>query len=294
MDMVAGRTRPITLALFTATILVVAAVSAYLAFAPSHQRSAHTVWSNDFSSNSFSGWSWWGQGQQSIWGHISVVEPESVGIPKLSGRYVARFQTTGADIRRGRLNAKLYKWFDVPTAEGQRSPSDVSGDYSAWYYLPRDFAMRSSHTWINMFQFKEQYERPDGSRPSDPLWWVQIGRASWAEGNSSARWIGARPSRSDAPVMFLNHWNNRWKHRVTFAALPLGRWFHITAALHQNDRIDVSLDGRPFATADASEYPVSPFHARSLSWIFGVGDYGDADAGPLYVGRASFSTPAAG
>jgi hypothetical protein len=294
--MVAGRTRPITLGLMVATILAIVGVAAYLLVAPSHRRPQHVVWSSDFASDNFDGWSWYGQGQQSIWGHISVVTPQTAGIPQLpgSGPYVGRFQTTSSDIAHGRLNAKLYKWFDVQTAQGQRSPSDVSGDYSAWYYLPRDFAMRSSRTWINMFQFKEQYQRANGSQPSDPLWWVQIGRASWAENDSDAKWIGPKPTRPDAPVMFLNHWNNHWTHRAVFAALPTGRWFQLTAALHQNDRIDFSLDGKPFETAEASEYPVSPFHAHSLTWIFGVGDYGNADAGPLYVGKASFSTPPSG
>jgi hypothetical protein len=292
--MVAGRTRPITLALISATALAAVAVTAYLLAVPSHHHREHIVWSSDFSSDNFRGWSWWGQGQRRIWGHIAVVSPQRVGIPKLSGRYVARFQTTRADLAHGRLNAKLYKWFDVQTPQGQRSPSDVSGNYSAWYYLPRGFRMRSSSTWINMFQFKEQYRRPDGASQSDPLWWVQLGNAAWAKRLDGARWIGARPARPDAPVMFLNHWNNRWRHHVELAAAPIGRWFEITATLRQHDRIDFYLDGRRFATASASEYPVSPFHSGSEAWIFGVGDYGDADAGPLYVGRASFSTPPAG
>jgi hypothetical protein len=292
--MVAGRTRPITAGLIVATMLAVVGLVAYLFGVPSQHRHEHVVWQNDFSAGDFSGWSWWGQGQGSIWGHISVVTPASVGVPKLSGRYVARFQTTRADLAHGRLNAKLYKWFDVQTPDGQRSPSDVSGNYSASYYLPRSFQMRSATTWINLFQFKEQYQPTDGPSHSDPLWWVQVGRASWAEAYPGARWVGPKPSRPDAPVLFLNHWNNGWHHQVVFAAAPIGRWFQITAALHQDDRIDFYLDGHSFARADASEYPVSPFHARSQSWIFGVGDYGDANAGPLYVGRASFSTPAVG
>jgi hypothetical protein len=294
MVMVAGRTRPITAGLIVATMLAVVGLVAYLFAVPSQHRHEHVVWQSDFSAGNFSGWSWWGQGQRSIWGHISVVTPASVGVPKLSGRYIARFQTTRADLVHGRLNAKLYKWFDVQTPDGQRPPSDVSGNYSASYYLPKGFAMRSTKTWINMFQFKEQYQPADGPSRSDPLWWVQIGKASWAKGYPGASWVGPKPSRPDAPVLFLNHWNNGWHHQVVFAAAPVGRWFQIMAALHQDDRIDFYLDGHGFARADASEYPVSPFHARSQSWIFGVGDYGDANAGPLYVGRASFSTPAVG
>jgi hypothetical protein len=247
------------------------------------------IWRSDFSRDNFTAWSWWGQGQANLWGHIAVVRPASVGVPDLFGdRYIGRFQTTQADIARGRYSAKLYKWFEVNGPHGPRPPANVSGTYSAWYYLPRGFSMQPGK-WINMFQFKEMYRKPDGASVSDPLWWIQLGTTTWAKTDPRALWRTGKPTRGNAPVLFLNHWYNKWTHRAVFAAVPLGRWFEITADVHQGDRIDFSLNRHPFETVSAGEYPVSPFHARSEAWIFGVGDYGTDAAGPLYVGQASVS-----
>ena len=290
--MVASRTRSLRLALIAVAILGIGVgVGVYELVTPASPR---VVWSSDFSRGNFTGWSWWGQGQASIWGHIAVVRPQTVDVPKLSGRNIARFQTTRADLAHGRTNAKLYKLFDVKRPHGVRPPANVSGTYSASYYLPHTFRVPKRNEWVNLFQFKEQYTLPGGGSHSDPLWWVQLGQASWAETYPGATWLGAKPTSPAAPVMFLNHWNNRWTRHVVFAAVPLGRWFKISAAVHQGSRIDFNLDGHRFDTATAREYPVSPFHSTSQAWIFGVGDYGTAPAGPLYVGAASLSTPPTG
>lgn len=244
----------------------------------------HVVWRSDFSRGNFTDWSWWGQGQSSIWGHVGVVRPGDVGVPPLVGRYVARFQTTRSDLDHRRTNAKIYKAFSVDGPNGQRSPDDVSGTYRAWFYLPKGFRVPGG-TAINMFQFKEQY---DGH--SDPLWWVQLSTASWATPRP-ATWRSAKPTRADAPVMFINHWANQWTRHEVYMAAPLGRWFEVRADVHQGKDIVFYVDGRRLDTASAREYPTSPFHANSQAWTFGVGEYGDALAGPLYVGGAIVTTP---
>lgn len=270
--------------MFLAAALLVGSVTAACAKPLVATRS---VWSSDFSRHNFTGWSWWGQGQASIWGHVAVVRPSSVGIPHLLGHYVARFETTRSDLEHGRTNAKIYKAFYVKGPGGSASPPDVSGTYHAWFYVQRDFRVPYG-TAINIFQFKEQY-----AGHSDPLWWVQLSTASWAE-HRHASWRTPRPKRADAPVMSLNHWNNPWTRHEVYAAVPLGRWFEISADLYQGKKIDFYLDGRPLDTASAREYPVSPFHSDSQAWTFGVGEYGDALAGPLYVGAASLTTPPIG
>jgi hypothetical protein len=277
------------MALLATVVLVAVGVGAYAVFRPRMAARLHVVWSSEFSRGNFTGWSWWGQTQQSIWGHIAVVRPQTVGVPTRFGPYIGRFQTTQADLAHGRYNAKLYKYFDTEAGHGERPPRTVSGTYSAWYYLPRSFSMQPDK-WINMFQFKDMYRLPDGSSYSLPLWWVQIGTASWAEAYPGASWTTGKPAHDDAPVIFLNHWNNHWARQVVFAAAPRGRWFEISADIHQGDRIDFYLDGQKFDTARANDYPVSPFRARSQAWIFGVGDYGNDPAGPIYIARASYST----
>ena len=242
--------------------------------------SSHTRWSADFSTGDFSQWSWWGQ-DDPTYGHISVVDPATYGIPRppLDGeRRVGRMLVTKRDAKLGRVNAKLYKGW----SRHGRPPADVSGTYSAWYFLRRRYAVPLG-TDANIFQFKEKH-----GGQSDPLWWVQLSTASWAERMRGSRWLGKRPRRADQPVAVLNHADNRWRRRSTFMPVPLGRWFQIRADVRQGDRIDFTIDGRRFDTARQREYPISPFRADSQEWIFGIGNYTAAPNTVVYVGRASY------
>jgi beta-glucanase (GH16 family) len=164
----------------------------------------------------------------------------------------------------------------------------VSGVYSSWYYLPENYSVPGD-SWVNIFQFKEQYRTPAGGH-SDPLWWVQLGGAAWASSMSQAYGEGAIGGRPDAPVAFIDYWYNNWRETRKFVPVPLGRWFELKAVLRQNDRIDFFIDGKPLDTAKASTYPVSPFHGdQSMEWIFGVGNYSTAANGPLYADRVSYT-----
>jgi hypothetical protein len=249
-----------------------------------------TAWSSDFSSGNFHQWSWWGQGQQSIWGKIGVVKAKHVGVPELDGHNnVAQMTVTPTGPSVGKINAKLYKGFGYRRDGVEHEPPDVSGTYSAWYYIPSTYKIRGNNEWSNIFQFKEQYALGGGASQSDALWWVQLASAGWARKMRGAKWIGRRPHSRNQPVAFLNFWCNPWKRRLVLEAVPLNRWFEISAVLTQGKRISFSIDGKHFDTARASQYHVSPFHSTGEEWIFGVGNYATAPDTTLYVGEASYT-----
>ncbi len=257
------------------------------------ERAVHAPprWQDSFESADFRGWGWHGQGDPT-WGHIAVGRPGTWGVPPLDGRRVARFEITPGDVAAGRFHAKLYEVSAVGSGRSERPPADVSGTYSAWYYLPANYRVPGS-SWVNVFQFKEKYRAPDGEERSDPLWWVQLGRLAWARRQAAALRV-APPAgiRPDRPVAFLNRWRNRWTAPRRFLTLPLGRWFELKAVVRQRRSITFSLDGRVLDVAHASEYPVSPFHGRdSREWIWGVGNYSTGANGPLYVDAATISPP---
>lgn len=234
-------------------------------------RAAGTVapWTSSFE-RGVQEWSWWGQGQKQIWGHVSAVDPRKYGIPRRQGRRVGRFEVTPADLRAGRTNAKLYEFFQ----RRGHAPADVSGTYSAWYYYPRSYHV--SPNVSNMpFQFKEEYTDASGWH-QDPMWWVEI--------DSAGQWgMGGRASR---PVAFLHYPQNRTYDPVP---VPLGRWFQIKAQIVEHRRIDVWMDGKHLDTGRQSQWPVGPSHGRhSLKWIFGVGNYSGEANGPLYIDEAAY------
>jgi hypothetical protein len=249
-------------------------------------------WSNDFSTGNFCQWTWWGQGQQNIWGNTSVVTASSAGIPQLDqgGANVAQMTVTAADANAGSINAKLYEGFGHFDAQGnEHSPTNVSGTYSAWYYIPSSYKV-APNTWSNIFQFKEEYREPGGGQQSDPSWWIQLAPESWAKTYYGATWVGPQPTDPEAPVAVLNRWCNDWNRQVVLEAVPLNHWFNISALLTQGQSLQFSIAGKPFDTALASQYPVSPFHGSdSEEWIFGVGNYSTAPDTTLYVGAASYT-----
>lgn len=257
-----------------------------------------TAFADSFESGNFDAGGWYYGQDESDYGHVAVVDPanESPPVPRYDGTKVARFEVTPADLAAGRYHAKIYKMFgsDIGNADA-RPPEDVSGTYSAWYFLPAAYSVPSG-TWVNIFQFKEQYatsSSPTGT--SDPLWWLQLADCTFGQGQ--APYYNTPPpqcNRSDQPVVFMAHWGGGWNGdpatRRTFATVPLGRWFQVKAVLHQSDRIDFYVDGNLLSTALASEYPVSPSHGSdSRWWIWGVGNYSTGINGPLYIDQASYT-----
>src|SRR4051794_9021912 len=113
------------------------------------------AWSDSFESGDFSGWSWWGQGQDDLYGHRSVADCQDDGVPPLGGEHVARFETTPDDIAHGRYHAKLYRGFGTHLGYlDSRPPADVSGVYASWFYFPETYRI-PPRSWASIFQFKE-------------------------------------------------------------------------------------------------------------------------------------------
>jgi hypothetical protein len=206
-----------------------------------------------------------------------IVDPKDEGVPRLDGRRAARLEVTAEDARVDRVHAKLIRSWPV---------SEVSGTYSAWYYLDPDYRLRPSG-WVNIFQFKEPYRCDDYC--SDPSWWMIL----------DAPEDGDRVPYPGAPVATIDRWDEDGRAELDppRRPFPTGRWVEVRAELHQGDRIEFFIDGEHFATARDEQYPVGPMHGdRSLEWAWGVGNYAgngdgpeeDATSGPMYVDRVSF------
>ena len=205
---------------------------------------------------------------------------------------MARFQTTRRYIRRGRYHAKIFKGFFVEDpVNGRHPPPDVSGSYRVWFYFPRRYRVPRG-TWVNVLQFKEKYRFGEGER-SDPFWWIEVRDARWMRQRPRRRWHGRPPRRASAPVAFVNHPRASNNVRTVHGKpIPLGRWVEFRADVHQNDRIDFSIDGELFDTGRASDSPVGPVRGSgSLEWILGIGNYSTGVNGPLYADEASYNLP---
>ena len=204
-----------------------------------------------------------------------VLDPHDDGVPRREGCRVARFHVTLDDAVVRRTHAKMLKSWKVGSGQfTTRPPSDVSGVYSAWYYLPKNYRVRG-RGWVNIFQWKESYyrsRRGDREWFSDPTWWITLERG-----------------RNGGIRALLNNWGGGITAGPSF---PRGRWVQVRAVLRQGRSIDFFLDGKHWTTARQRRYPVSPrYGSRSLGWTWGVGNYSsrgdgpprDAVSGPLYV-----------
>lgn len=246
--------------------------------------SAEPSWASGFGGGDFTEWSWWGQGDSRYTG-LSVVNPAAADIPERNGK-AARFAVTPDDAADGRIHSKVYKDFHLGSGSrtNWRKP-DPSGSYRAWYYVPRDYSVKSGK-WLNVMQFKDQYWHgaAGGSEQSDPTWWVEFGRASD---------YGADASRSDAPVAVAKHWKD-WDihsegvHPGERVEVPLGRWFEIRAEVYRGDRIAFYADDKLLTVGRQADYPVGQFHQGSFNWIYGIGHYG-TNPGRFYADNASFA-----
>lgn len=279
------------------------------------------AWRSTFSGTWFDQerWSYWGTDEDPYVG-LSIADPRSVGLPRLEGKSV-RFEVTQEDVEQGNWDSKLYKELDVT----QGAPRlGVGGTYRAWFLLSPEYSLNSDpglDASVNIFQFKDRYRiginAEAGSR-SDPTWWVELRPRAWvdeiARSNRSGNveWaLPPSPSQSppDHPVAFVNHReaeNN--SRRFKALALPLGRWFEVTAKVDTGRRIDFwfreqgSVERLHVGGGDHdADFPVGPCQesARfpeychgplSSRWIFGIGHYGK-NVGSLFSDDASF-TPA--
>lgn len=270
---------------------IIAAVAAALGLAltlPGEERAP--AWESSFEQGGFAEWSYSG-GDEDDWGHLEVVPAREEGVPPLDGRMVARFEVTPEDLEEGRIHAKLYRSFYVGELRvDSRPPEDVSGTYSAWYYLPPGFEMRDADGdpdgWINILQFKNHYwvDRDDREEASDPLWWVELKSAAWA------RERGFESDLPDAhPVAWANHDENDLDRPWRFREVPLGRWFEVRAELHEGDRVELYVDGELLDVGDADRWPVSNVEDDPIGFTFGIGSYGPTQSGPIYADDVSYT-----
>jgi hypothetical protein len=243
-----------------------------------HQSRTELRFRSSFESGDFSEWGGYNRSSQpeQYPAGAEVLDPRDDGVPRREGCRVARFHVTLADARARRTHAKLIHSWNVGQGHFRTEPPrDVSGVYSAWYYVPDDYRIRGEG-WVNVFQWKESYYEfdDDGDREwhSDPAWWITLERG-----------------RRGGLVALLNNWVG---DVTAVEPFPRGRWVQVRAVLRQGRSIRFWIDGKRFGTASSHDYPVSPqYRDYSLSWNFGVGNYSgrgdggarDAVSGPLYV-----------
>lgn len=126
---------------------------------------------------------------------------------------------------------RAFRWSEA------RSRRDLH--YSAWIYLPTPYFFTGNPNtgrYWNLFQFKSR--TPDGSR-SDPLWAlypVPDGagglylRAGWGWGGTA---LAGPYATSDV--------SGKYFEPAIRIPLPLGRWVHLEAFLHQSNGFDGRL-----------------------------------------------------
>jgi hypothetical protein len=253
---------------------------------------AHALiyWQDSFESGDFTGWST-AQGIQPNVGpgpsYVYVTNQANAGIVPHNGNYFAHFERPASATCCP--HAKIYQeWTTIPRTNQWGKPEapifdygNVSAVYSAWYYFPPGY--QAVRDWVNIFQFKEDGIMVKGGPAVQyPSWWMNVGpQSSFANGNPALE--------TSNPILFVNYWTNPYTnyHPVTMP-VPLGRWFNISAALIQGDRIVWYVDGKLFDNSYNSTYPVGRFFYNSNGWVFGVGHY--AGIGTVYIDHAVVSS----
>lgn len=155
-----------------------------------------------------------------------------------SGTFEAVASADVAHTGSSSLRARIW----TPSTSGVRafrwaeSHANRSLYYSAWIYLPTDFSLTADPNtgqFLNLMQFKSR--TADGSR-NDPLWGVYAVpngagglylRAGWGWGGTP---VAGPYATSDV--------SGKWYEPSTRVTLPVGRWVHIEAFLHQSNGFD--------------------------------------------------------
>ena len=248
-------------------------------------------WTSGFETGDFSEWSWWGQGDPTYAG-LSVVNPASYGVPACAGSHVARFEITAQDVANGYYNSKLYKSFSVPGSGRTYPPANVSGGYTSWFFIPSGFQL-TDPGGVNMFQYKTKLYSYGGT--SEPSWEMDIQSRSWVDARAQHTWVGAEPAGANDPVAVTNYgnsidgWDNPNARMNTAMALPVGRWFAVTAHVVQGSRIDWYVDGQLLVTNYQSEFPIGPIHGSDAEdWTWGIGNY-SGNVGVIYADDVSYT-----
>lgn len=169
--------------------------------------------------------------------------------------------------------------------------------YSVWMYIPTTYTMTADPNfgqYWNLFQFKSR--SADGSR-NDPLWALSAAknpaggmylRAGWGWGGTTV----AGPRATDSV-------GGKWYEPTTRVPLPVGRWFHLEAHLHQSKDFDGQLsvwqDGlKIFSfTGVRTSYANCNFNSWCANNEWSVNNYSDGlspNPATIYMDDAAIST----
>lgn len=241
------------------------------ATAPASAASGDALWHSTFDSGRIADeWSFWGQGQESMYGHPEIVDAAADGLPNDNSKVVKLYHAAGDPT----LHHKLYKNWTATTwpsgagvPDDPTSPADVSGSYSARFFIPSSKLSLGSNGWINIFQFKESYLDGQGGFQSNPDWWL------------------AMTTDGSVPHFELASWGMGHRPHLVDARPYLDRWFTVEARLYQGDRVEIYIDGQLIDTGRQSTFPVGRHYhigqrdeegnliTANKGWTFGVGNY---------------------
>jgi hypothetical protein len=131
------------------------------------------------------------------------------------------------DTASGSSGVRAFRWAEPRT--------NRDAYYSVWLYIPTPFTLTGQNKWWNVFQFKSR--TADNSRV-DPLWAFYLTQdaggvyvqAGWGWGGTTLTGPYAGSNAS-----------GKWYAPRTKVYVPIGRWVHLEAFLHQSKDFDGSL-----------------------------------------------------
>jgi hypothetical protein len=207
-----------------------------------------------------------------------------------SGTYEAVASTDVAHTGSWSLRATI--WSDPGAGSGVRafrwaeSRANRDAYYSAWFYIPTPMTVNN---WMQIFQFKSR----STSNVVDPFWYLEIiSRQDGTLGPKLTWWNGLR-------IEGPHQGESGGRQYQSAAIIPVGRWFHVEAFLHQSKDFDGHLtfwldDNQIFDMVNVrTSYSNCNYNAWCTSDEWSVNNYGDSIQpypNTLYIDNAAVST----
>jgi hypothetical protein len=193
-----------------------AAVTNYLLERTPHNGSA--LWSASMENGNLNEWSTNGGGGMYDSGSSSA--STASGIAHTGSESLKATINTST----GEAGVRAFRW------EEARANRDAY--YSVWLYVPTTYNLSGSERWWNVFQFKS---RNTADTRVDPLWGFYADQdagglylhAGWGWGGTAV----AGPHAGDGT-------SGKWFAPQTKVYLPVGRWTHLEAYLHESKDFD--------------------------------------------------------
>jgi hypothetical protein len=218
----------------------------------------------------FTKWSQWGQSQARFFPAPEVRDPALDGVPRLEGTYALKLQVHEDDSQRGRIHAKVYKWWNYNASY----PRFHSGRYVSNVYMDPNWHERASSWGVNLFQFKEQWNDAQGFH-QEAQWWIAAGERGRMV--TACVFYGQSVGQGALRYISIPCWN-----------FPRGQWVKLAAVVNVGQSISFYQNGQLKGTANhTSTTPVGPYRQTPEKWVFGTGNYGD-NVGYVYVDDARF------